>query len=406
MKFQHRQLSNGLTIIGEIRDSAQSSAIGFFVRTGSRDESADISGVSHFLEHMTFKGTERMSALEVNEAFDRTGAKFNAFTSHENTVYYAAVLPEYLEDVTDLWIDLMRPSLREDDFIMEKNVILEEIAMYKDTPQFDVMDRCRSLHFGSHPCGNSVLGSEESIAAMTAEQMRAYHNNRYGPNNMVVACCGQLDFDAVCKRIETQCGSWKSMEAKRILSFDRGTGKRQRLVKPNLQREHMCLISSSVAAQDKRRYASSILSMIIGDDTGSRFFWSLVDTAIAETAAMEFESLDGVGAMDSYINCGPENNSKVLDLIMDTFRDIEDHGVKREELETARNKILSAITIKSEVPMGRLVDLGMNWVYLQEYFSVADEVRDVKAVTLEDVNQVIGEFPPSHFTCFTIGPEI
>jgi predicted Zn-dependent peptidase len=405
MKFQHHQLHNGLTIIGEMSESAQSAAIGFFIRTGSRDETPEISGVSHFLEHMTFKGTERMSALEVNEAFDRTGAKFNAFTSHENTVYYAAVLPEYLNEITGLWIDLMRPSLRDDDFSIEKNVILEEIAMYKDTPQFDVMDRCRSLHFNSHPCGNSVLGSEERIIAMTADQMRFYHNRRYGPNNMVVACCGQFNFDSICKQIERLCGSWKPMDAGRILSFAHGTGKQQRLVKSNLQREHICLMSPSVSAQDKRRYAASILSTIIGDDTGSRFFWSLVDTAIAETAAMEFESLDGAGVMDSYINCGPENALKVMEIIDDIFGDIQNHGIKPEELETARNKILSATTIKSEVPMGRLIDLGMNWIYLQEYICVADEVRNVKAVTLDDVNRLIGEFPPSHFTCFSIGPD-
>jgi predicted Zn-dependent peptidase len=405
MRFEHRQLSNGLTIVGEISDSAQSAAIGFFIRTGSRDETAEVSGVSHFLEHMTFKGTERLSALEVNEAFDRTGAKFNAFTSHENTVYYAAVLPEYLEEVTDLWTDLMRPSLRDEDFTMEKNVILEEIAMYKDTPQFDVMDRCRSLHFGDHPCGNSVLGSEGSVGSMTADQMRAYHQTRYGPNNMVVACCGQVDFEAVRKLIEHRCGTWQPMNAPRPLSFDRGTGKQQRMTKTNLQREHICLISSSVAAQDKRRYAASLLSMVIGDDTGSRFFWSMVDTAIAETAAMEFESLDGVGAMDSYINCGPENAATVMDLISKTFRDLQDNGVKSEELEAARNKILSALTIKSEVPMGRLVDLGMNWIYLKEYASVSDEVREVRAVTLDDVNELVNEFPPSHFTCFSIGPD-
>ena len=159
--------------------SAQSAAVGFFVRTGSRDETSQISGVSHFLEHMVFKGTENLSPFEVNELFDRTGAKFNAFTSEENTVYYAAVLPEYLADVTNLWAQLMRPSLRDEDFNIEKNVIKEEIAMYKDMPHFDVMDRARTLHFDKHPCGHSVLGSNESIDAMTAEQMREYFGRRY-----------------------------------------------------------------------------------------------------------------------------------------------------------------------------------------------------------------------------------
>ena len=164
MEFKKETLSNGLEIIGEINKSAVSAAVGFFVRTGSRDEIPQINGVSHFLEHMLFKGTDKLTALQVNESFDRTGAQFNAGTSEENTIYYAAVLPEYLVEVTQLWAHLMRPALRDEDFNIEKNVIKEEIAMYKDTPSFDVIDRCRSLHFEQHPCGNSVLGVSLYIA--------------------------------------------------------------------------------------------------------------------------------------------------------------------------------------------------------------------------------------------------
>ena len=141
MEFKSEKLQNGLVVIGEVNESAKSAAVGFFVKTGARDETKRINGVSHFLEHMLFKGTEKLSALEVNEAFDRTGAQFNAFTSEENTVYYAAVLPEYLLEVTQLWAELMRPALRDDDFTIEKNVIKEEIAMYKDSPSFDAMER-------------------------------------------------------------------------------------------------------------------------------------------------------------------------------------------------------------------------------------------------------------------------
>ncbi|UCF42486.1 MAG: insulinase family protein, partial [Planctomycetota bacterium] len=190
MEFKEKKLANGLDLVGEVNKSAKSVAVGFFVKTGSRDEPKQINGVSHFLEHMLFKGTERLSAIEVSEAFDRTGAQFNAFTSEENTVFYAAVLPEYLAEVTKLWIELMRPSLRDEDFGIEKDVIKEEIAMYKDLPSHDVIDRCRALHFDVHPCGNSILGTNESISNLTAEEMRGYFINRYAPNNMVLACAG------------------------------------------------------------------------------------------------------------------------------------------------------------------------------------------------------------------------
>src|SRR4030042_1189442 len=135
MEFKKKILANGLAVIGEVNKSAKSAAVGFFVKTGSRDETKQINGVSHFLEHMLFKGTEKLSTLEVNEAFDRTGAEFNAGTGEESTVFYAAVLPEYLVKVTKLWIELMRPALRDEDFNIEKNVIKEEIAMYEALPQ-------------------------------------------------------------------------------------------------------------------------------------------------------------------------------------------------------------------------------------------------------------------------------
>jgi predicted Zn-dependent peptidase len=404
MEFKKTILSNGLAVVGEISPTALSAAVGFFVRTGSRDETPAISGVSHFLEHMMFKGTDKLSALEVSEAFDRLGAKFNAFTSEENTVYYAAVLPEYLHEVTDLWSQLMRPSLRDNDFNIEKNVIKEEIAMYKDLPQFDVMDRCRALHFKDHPCANSVLGTDESITVLTADQMREYFTNRYAPNNMVLACCGNLDFDAICSLVETKCAQWEPADVKRTLSFYNGSMEKLRKEKANLLREHICLISPAVSMQDKRRFATSMLSMIIGDYTGSRYFWALLDTAIAEIAAMQFESMDGVGALYSYIRCSPANASKAIDIVNDIFKDLIADGVTEDELQKAKNKVLSALTIKSELPMGRLTSLGFNWVYLNEYRSVADDVEAIKAVTVEDVNAVIAQFNPADFTQLSIGP--
>lgn len=404
MEFKHRQLKNGLTIIGEVNPAAQSAAVGFFVRTGSRDETKEISGVSHFLEHMMFKGTETLSAQDVNEAFDRLGAKFNAFTSEENTVYYAAVLPEYLLAVSQLWMDLMRPTLRDDDFAIEKNVILEEIAMYKDMPQFEVMDQARSLHFAEDPCGNSVLGSVESIQAMTADQMRRYFQRRYAPNNMVLACCGQFDFDQLCRLAEQQCSAWGPMDSTRTLSTYEGTFQKRHLQNAALARQHICLLSPAVSMQDRRRYAASLLGSIIGDDTGSRFYWALTEPALAETAVMQCESMDGTGVFYSYLSCDPKNASKVMETVEKVFAELQENGISESELETARNKVLSAITLKCEQPMGRLVSLGFNWVYNQHYRSIETEVADIKSIQISDINELIKSLVPGRFTQLSLGP--
>jgi len=404
MEFKNQTLANGLCLIGEINTSAKSAAVGFFVKTGSRDETEQINGVSHFLEHMLFKGTDKRSALEVNEAFDRTGAQFNAFTSEENTVFYAAVLPEYLVEVTELWAELMRPALRNEDFNIEKNVIKEEIAMYKDTPSFDVMDRCRRLHFDGHPCGNSVLGSEQSIDNLTAEQMRDYFAGRYAPNNMVLALAGNFDWDRICSVATNSCGQWRARAVGRELEHCGGSWKKQRVEKANLAREHICLMSAGVSAQDPRRFAASLLGTIVGDDVGSRFFWELVDKALAEAAAMQFGAMDGTGTFCSYIRCSSANVTKVLDIVRHIFDSLAKDGITEDELRKAKNKILSALVIKNELPMGRLVDLGFNWTYLEQYRTIEDDVNAIKAVTVDDVHSLIAQFDPGDFTQLSIGP--
>lgn len=404
MEFKSEKLENGLVIIGEINKSAKSAAVGFFVKTGSRDETEQINGVSHFLEHMLFKGTDKLSALEVNEAFDRTGADYNASTGWENTVYHACVLPEYLVRVTELWIELMGPALRDEDFNIEKDVIKQEIAMCKDSPSFDVVDRCGSLHFDGHPCGNSILGSEESIDNLTAEQMREYFTKRYAPNNMVLACGGNFDWDQIRSLVANSCAEWKEQSVERELEHYPGSKKKARIEKANLVREHLCLMSEGVSAQDPRRFAAMLLSIIVGDDVGSRFFWELVDKALAETAAMQCNTMDGTGRFYSYIRSGGSNVGKVLDVVRGILDDLVKNGVTSEELSTARNKILSSLVIKNELPMGRLVDLGSNWIYLEQYRSVEDDVAAFKAVTVDDVNALIRQLKPGDFTQLSLGP--
>ena len=406
MEFKNEKLSNGLVLIGEVNKSAKSAAVGFFVKTGSRDEVAPINGVSHYLEHMLFKGTEKLSALEVNEAFDRTGAQFNAFTSEENTVFYAAILPEYLAEVTQLWADLMRPSLRDEDFNIEKNVIKEEIAMYQDLPTFDVMDRCRTLHFDGHPCGNSVLGTVESIDGLTAEQMRDYFAKRYAPSNMVLACAGNFDWDQIRSIAADSCGKWPQQVVERKLGHFDGSKKKDRIEKANLAREHICLMSEGVSAQDPSRFAASLLGTIVGDDVGSRFFWELVDKALAEAASMSYGAMDGTGTFYSYIRCSNENVRKVLDIVQCVFDDIEKNGVTEDELAAAKNKILSTLVIKNELPMGRLIDLGFNWTYLEQYRTIEDDVAAIKGVTVDDVNSLIRQLNPGDFTQLSIGPAL
>lgn len=405
MQVEQFTLENGLRVLAEINPGALSTAIGFFVRTGSRDEVATESGVSHFLEHMLFKGTEKRSVMDVNLQFDQMGAKYNAFTSEENTVYYACVLPEYQGQVTELWADLLRPSLRQEDFDIEKGVILEEIAMYKDLPHFEVVDRCRTQHYGNFPAGNSVLGSVESIKAMTSSQMRDYFQRRYSPDNIILACSGKVDLPLLKKQVQELCGWWQPSHTERKLADYHGGGSVARIGSGNVQRDHICMITRGPSAQDPLRYAAALLAGVIGDEGNSRMHWALVDNALTDCAAYEFESMDGLGHYYAYISCDRENSEKVIDITRDIIAKIRRDGITADELEAGRNKLASVRIISGEVPMGRLVPLGMDMMYRGVYSSVKNELDAINNINMEQVRKVIDLFPMDNLTITTLGPE-
>src|SRR5919202_5983579 len=208
MPFHQTKLDNGLQVIGESSPSARSVALGFFVRTGARDETPEVSGVTHFLEHMVFKGTPRRSAFAVNRDFDRIGADYNAYTSEENTVFHAAVLPEYVPQAVDILADILRPSLRQEDFDMEKNVIIEEIGMYEDQPMWSAYDHAKRAYFADHKLGNGILGTPETIRPLTRDQMHGYFERRYVAPNVTAVAAGNFDWPAFVELVQKHCGGW------------------------------------------------------------------------------------------------------------------------------------------------------------------------------------------------------
>jgi predicted Zn-dependent peptidase len=223
---------------------------------------------------------------------------------------------------------------------------------------------------------------------------------------MIVACAGNFDWDGFCGVVGAASGRWPSQEVGRPLSHFEGTRQKVRAEKPNLKREHICLMHTGVSAQDPRRFAAALLSMIVGDDYGSRFYWELVDKALAEEAAMHFGPMDGTGLFYCYLRCGTPNATKVGNIADGIFRDLVRDGITGEELSKAKNKVLSALVLKNELPMGRLGDLGSNWMYLGEYRSIEQDVAAVKAVTVDEVNRLIREIGLDSYTQYSLGPVV
>ena len=404
MEFKHAELANGLTIIVEANPSAASMAAGFFVRTGSRDEAPEVAGVSHFLEHMMFKGTQRRTTFDVNREFDDMGATYNAFTSEENTVYYAAVLSEYQTRVLDLLCDVLRPSLRREDFDVEKNVILDEIARYEDTPSYRVYEKLMAEHFAGHPLGNSVLGTAESIGALGLEQMQAYFERRYSPLNVTAVGVGKVEFDSFVEKVSQMCLHWKPFQAARE-TLPAPLLRTQRVIPdPKVTREHVGLMSPAPAGQDGARYAAQLVSAILGDVTGSRLFYALIDPAIADEAHMAYDLLDGAGAFVTFLSADADRAAEAVRIARAEFRKFLDEGPTDAEMRAAKNKIATGATLKGELPMGRLAAVGFDWVYRREYVPLADQIRTLFAVTAGEVLEVARRYDLTATTMLALGP--
>ncbi len=405
MQFHEHTLDNGLQIIGETIPSSRSVALGFFVRTGSRDETPEVSGVSHFLEHMVFKGTPNRTALEVNRDFDRMGAQYNAFTSEENTVFYAAILPEYLPNAIDVLTDILRPSLRGDDFDMEKKVIIEEIGMYDDQPIWSAYDRAKQLFFTDHPLGNSILGTVQSIEALNRDQMDGYFKRRYVPSNITAVAAGNYDWDAFIKTLDKHCGSWERGAAPRDDIRDtRGLKKLEVVTKDSVFQEHVFALLPAPAADSLQRHAADTLAMILGDDSNSRFYWALIDTGLAESADFGFHEFEGTGSFIVSLSCDPESTKDNLSIIEKVLQETQKEGVTEEELQQAKSKIQSRVVRGSERPMGRMQAIGMSWSYLKEYRSVDDELEAFDRVNLQSIREVLDAYPLDLVTTLAYGP--
>lgn len=398
------KLPNGLRVIAEVNPEAKSLALGYFVKTGSRDEAPAESGISHFLEHMVFKGTLRRDALEVNLEFDRMGAQYNAFTSEENTVYYAAVLPEFGGRLLELLTDLMRPALRQEDFDTEKNVILEEIALYADRPNVMLFDYARSKFFRSHPLGNSVLGSIESITAMTREQMAAYHARRYAPANMVLAMAGKLDWPAMLEQVAQLTADWQPYAVHREYPPFEALPGDVRESYPKATQTYLALLAPGLSAQDERRYAAAVLASLIGEEGNSRLYWALTHRGLVESASAGHDDSDQAGLFYIYAQTDPQNEAQVVDILREELNRLQAHGVSAEEVRRAKNKLATGIVFAGETPLNRLFNLGMGYQYNGVYEPLSEMARKVEAVTPAEVNALLEAKPFSRGFLYRMVP--
>jgi predicted Zn-dependent peptidase len=405
MPYRQHQLANGMTILAETHPEAYTAAFGFFVKAGSRDETSDIGGVSHFLEHMVFKGTPNRSAEQVNLELDALGSNCNARTGEESTIYHAAVLPEFQTQIVELLSDTMRPSLRSEDFETEKQVIIEEINMYADQPPYGGYERIMAEFFGSHPLGQSVLGTEETVSGLTPDAMKAYFQQRYSPANIALAAAGQIDFDQLVSDAEKFCGHWERFDAPRSIQTAEYQSGFVSMHQPVSTQQYILQLAPGPASNDADRFATRLMSTIVGDDSGSRMYWEFLDTGHAESAGMGGYEYDGSGSIMTFLCCDPARAQDNLGRLAELQHRVATEGVTERELELAKRKVASHIVLASERTESRMFSVGAQWLAGQPYRTPVEIAGSYEAVTLDEVNAALRKWTLDKNMTVVVGPQ-
>lgn len=392
-QFVVDQLPNGLTVAVEIMPHVQSAACGFLARTGARDDPPQLAGVSHFLEHMMFKGTARRTAAQVNIEFDEMGSYYNAYTSKDRTFYYGWVQTRDLDRQLDLLADMMRSTLPENEFALEKNVVLEEIAMSKDDLASVAYDCLHERLCPGTPLAWPVLGYEETIENMTVWGMREYFTRRYAPNNLILVAAGNVDPDAVMKAARRLCGDWPAVQP---LGTHRQapilqTGVATEIV-DRFHQQAVLLAFPSVAATDPLYETAEAAAAILGGEN-SRFYWNIVQKGISTRAGVFHEEYQDFGLTVMFGLCEPDNCQRLFDAMREEAAKLATLGPEDKELRRVKNLRRTSLANESEAPFYRLGQLVDDMDYRGRPRPAQDRLAAVDAVTAETVAEYLQRFP-------------
>jgi predicted Zn-dependent peptidase len=382
-KYVLSELDSGERVISERLSHVRSVSIGFWIGAGSRDETDAKAGVSHFLEHLLFKGTASYTAQQIAEIFDGLGGELNAATSREHTVVYARVPDDKLEVALDVMGEMVfAPAFAELD--AEREVVLEEIAMYEDQPQELVHDLISEATFGTHPLGRPVIGRAEVISSVTRRTVAAYHRSMYAPGNVVVAAAGNLkheEFERLLLRAQrrARAGARKGPRVRPALV--KAPQPSVRFQRKDTEQYHVCVAAPGIARSDRRRFAASLLDGILGGSASSRLFQEIREKRGMAYAVYSFASqYTDTGQVGVYIGTREDNVAACLEIASAQIADIAAGNVKAEELARAKENLKGRIMLSMESTSNRMSRLGKSLITDTELLSIGRIMAEIDAV--------------------------
>ncbi|HSB38444.1 MAG TPA: pitrilysin family protein [Gaiellaceae bacterium] len=408
-KYVLTELDSGERVISERLAHVRSVSIGFWIGAGSRDETDAKAGLSHFIEHLLFKGTASYGARQIAEIFDGLGGELNAATSREHTVVYARVPDDKLEIALDVMGEMVfAPAFAELD--AEREVVLEEIAMYEDQPQELVHDLISEATFGTHPLGRPVIGRADVISSVTRRAVAAYHRSMYVPGNVVVAAAGNLrheELERLLLRVQRRAGAPVRKGPRVRPPLVKAPSPDLRFQRKDTEQYHVCIAAPGIARTDRRRFAASLLDGILGGSASSRLFQEIREKRGMAYAVYSFASqYTDTGQVGVYIGTREDNVAACLEIASEQIADIAAGNVRAEELARAKDNLKGRIMLSMESTSNRMSRLGKSLITDTELLSIERIMAEVEAVEAEALADLAGVLlAPERLSAAGIGPD-
>jgi len=403
---------NGLTVLSERVPSVRSAAVGVWVRTASAHEQRPKMGVSHLLEHMVFKGTEKRTAQEIALSLESRGGALDAYTSRDATAYQARVLDADLPRALDVITDMVRrPALRDSDLSLERQVVLEEIATVEDTPDDEVFDLSYETMWPSHPYGFQILGTKETVSAISTDDLKHLHARAYFPGNCVIAAAGNLTHQALLEEVDRQGwfngdGLTPNPQPPPVPPVPPAVRGVRRAFEKDTAQTHIVFATDTIPYADRRKYGMLVISNVFGGGMSSRLFQRIREELGLAYAIYSFTSFySAMGMAGVYVGSQPARAAKAEEAIRGEFARLAREGLRGEALDDAKQQTLGQLMLSLESPTSRMYRLASTAVYHEPYRSLDDVLKTVEALTADEVSALAAEFfAPERQTVVSLGP--
>lgn len=396
---------NGVRIVLENIPTVRSVAIGVWIGTGSRNENEHNNGISHFLEHMFFKGTKTRTAREIAESFDSIGGQVNAFTSKEYTCYYAKVLDEHAQYALDVLSDMFfHSTFDEEELKKEKNVVYEEIKMYEDTPDDIVHDILSRATYGNHPLGYPILGTEEILQSFNGDTLREYMNSHYTPDNVVISVAGNVTEDFI-KNVEKLFGSYETGSTKR--TFEKPEFMDQKFSRlKDTEQAHLCLGFNGLEVGHENIYSLIVLNNILGGSMSSRLFQDVREQkGLAYSVFSYHSSYADNGLLTIYGGTGSNQLNQLYETIEETLATLKGEGITSKELANSKEQMKGSLMLSLESTNSRMSRNGKNELVLGRHRSLDSIIEKVNEVSEESVNALANQLFTDSYSVSLISPD-